>query len=193
MPLRPKYGSRLAGLRVEGDQVVAGRDRVDDAAALHLGVGDALAVVLAGRGLPARLLLHPPHPEGLAGGGVDGHDRAALAGHGVEPVADLDRRAPVDEVGLGPVVGRVPAPGDLELARVLGVDLVERRIAAAGLVPAPVAPLALVRPLVLSGAAARRRGPPGRVPSPGARRGGGRARSSLGPPLDADRLEVGGA
>ena len=150
-------GQQMPRLCVEGGQVVAGRDHEDRGTALDLGVGHSLSVVLARRGLPARVVPLPPHPEGLARGGIDRHDRAALAGHGVEPVADLDGGAPIDEVRLGAVVGRVPAPGHLELADVLGVDLVEGRIAAAPLVPAPVPPLAFLGPLgwARAGAAAK--------------------------------------
>src|SRR5207247_2097992 len=64
---------------------------------------------------------------------------------------DLDGSAPVDEIRLRTVVGRVPAPRHLETARVLGVDLVEGRIAAAPLVPSPVPPLALFRAFSLRG------------------------------------------
>ena len=55
----------MAGLGVEGHQVVAGSDQKDGAAALHVGVGR-----------------------------VDRYRGAPLARHRVEPLADLDRRAP---------------------------------------------------------------------------------------------------
>jgi hypothetical protein len=143
-PVQPEVGQGSTGVGVERGQVVAGRDRVDDTAAIDLRVGDCLAVVLSRGGLPARIVPHPPHPQRLARGRVDRHHGASLTGDGVELVAHLERRGPVDEIGLGAVVGRFPAPCDLELPDVARVDLIQRRIAAAALVPAPVAPLAVL-------------------------------------------------
>ena len=148
-PSQPEEGKQVTRFGVQGHQVVAGCDQEDGGAALHLGVGHGLSVVLAGGGFPAGVVPLPPHPEGLARGRVDGHDGAALPGHRVEPVADLDGRAPVDVVGLGAIVEGGPAPGHLELGDVLGRDLVERRVPAASLVRAPVAPFSFLRPLPL--------------------------------------------
>ncbi len=148
-PAQAEERKQVAGVGVERAKIIAGRDHEDRGAALHLGVGHALPVVLASGGFVAWVVPLPPHPERLPRDGVDGHDRATLPGHVVQTVAHLDGRPPVDEVRLGSVVGRVPAPRDLETARVLGVDLVEGRVAAAPLVPAPVPPLAFLRSLRL--------------------------------------------
>ena len=144
-----KEGEEVARVGVESDEVVARGHHEDGGTPLDLGVGHALPVVLAGGGLVARVVPLAPHPQRLARRRIDGHHAPALSRHVVEPVAHFDRRAPIDVVGFRAVVLGGPTPGHFKLAHVLGRDLIERRVATAPLVAAPVAPLALFRPLRL--------------------------------------------
>ena len=104
---------------------------------------------------PARVVgLRIVDPLGLAGCRVDRGDLAQPGGR-VETIGDLDRRdlvpaglhaaAPEPAVACDPViVGRGPTPGDLELADVAGIDLIERRVALPALVAGGHGPRAVL-------------------------------------------------
>ena len=73
-----------AGLGVERDQPVAGRD-VEDALFLAVGpISEAAAGKLARRGLAALAFVLAMHPEHLAGGGIQRDHGAARSGGGIE-------------------------------------------------------------------------------------------------------------
>ncbi len=118
---------RFTGRRVERDEVVA-RGHRDDArlAALSAPVGHPAAGIHA-RAAPGALVV-TKHPQVLAGNGIDGHHVAATPGRYVQHAVSHDRGGFVVEFGIWPVVERGPAPGDLQVADIVPVDLVKRRI-----------------------------------------------------------------
>ena len=130
----------LAGLGVERVQEERGRDHVDDVAAVDVGVGDALAVVLPHRVLPAEGFGLDPVPEHFAGGGIGGDHVALLAGDADQLAVDVDRRRARVNYRIR---GAVPDPVHLELVEVAGVDLREFGVALAAGVSADVGPVAL--------------------------------------------------
>ena len=73
---------------------------------------------------------------------IERRDRTTLPGDGEEPAVRIDRCRAKDIVGRRPEVVAPPEPGLLKVVEVLGVDLVEGRVARAPGVGAPVAPLA---------------------------------------------------
>ena len=137
---------RAAGLGVERPQEEGGAGDEDHPAAVHLGIGDALAVGLPGRAQVADGLGLAERPEGLAGGRVDGHHLPAGRGHRVEDAVDVDRRGPVEVVEVGAEVIAPPEPGHLEVREVVAGDLVEGRRAGVPGVAAEVAPLPVLGP-----------------------------------------------
>ena len=143
MPFLPKPGDRDAGLRVERDHLVAGRD-VDDARCSRPSgqYDEAAARQLPRRRLAALAFVLAVHPQHLAGAGVERDDRAARAGGRVDDAVDHQRRRL--EVELGTRAERVglEPPRDFELVEVVFVDLIERRIAGAGEIAAVGGPLA---------------------------------------------------
>ena len=83
------------------------------------------------------------HPEQFASRSVDRHAIAARPGSQEEPSLDQQRRrfeliflARAQYIGL-------EAPRDLEVAEILGIDLIERRIARIGLVGRIMAPFGI--------------------------------------------------
>ena len=120
---------QLARHRVQGHELVARRHVEHAAIVLAVGpVGEAAARELARRGFapgPFVLLVHPQH---LAGRGVEPDDRAARAGGDVDHAVGHQRRG--FPVVFGSRAERVSleAPGHLELAEVVLVDLIEGRI-----------------------------------------------------------------
>ena len=133
----------LAGLRVERVQEEGGRDDVDDAAPVDLGVADALAVAGAHRLFPTPRVRLAVGPERLAGGRVDGRYGPPVAGDGVEDAVDVARRRARQVQRMRPEVVPPPDPRHLEVPEVVGVDLVERRVPRAPGVAALVAPFAV--------------------------------------------------
>ena len=117
------------------------RRRDDDALARAVGpVRQPAPGELARRLLPADAFVHPPHPERLAVLGIERRSNATRGGDGEQAAVRVERRrAIVLVLTEGP---GVPLPGDLQLAEVRRVDLIERRVARAPGVGAPVAPLA---------------------------------------------------
>src|SRR5204863_5899554 len=79
------------------------------------------------------------HPERLSVIRIDRNSDAALGGHGEQPSVGVQRRGA--EVLVRAERRRSPLPRDLERVEVARVDLVERRVAGAPGVTAPVAPL----------------------------------------------------
>ena len=147
MPLVPNVGDRNAGLRVEGDHLVAGRD-VDDPRLAAVGpVREPASRKLTGRRFAALPFVLAVHPDHLAGCRVECDHGAARAGRGVDDAVDHQRRAL--EVELGPGSERVglEAPRDLELVEVVFVDLIERRVACVRQIAAIRGPLTDLRRL----------------------------------------------
>ncbi len=122
----PEIPHQLARHRVQRHQLVARRHVEDTAIVLAVGpVGEPAARELARRGFapgPFVLLVHPQH---LAGRGVEPDDRAARAGGDVDHAVGHQRRG--FPVVLGPGAERVSleAPGHLELAEIVFVDLIQ--------------------------------------------------------------------
>src|SRR6185295_18221914 len=119
-------GDGLAGLRVQRYEPIAGRDEQYAIVTLAVGpVRDAASRQLPWRDSRARAFAHAVDPVQFAGLGVERYDRASRAAGRVERPFDDERRA--FQLVLGPraeVVGP-EAPGDLELAEIRGVDLIE--------------------------------------------------------------------
>src|SRR6185436_11184656 len=91
----------------------------------------------------ARPLVLAVHPEQLARRAVERDHRAARARRGIDDALDHQRRGfelifrpRTEAVGLEP-------PRDLELAEVVGVDLIERRVPHMTEIAAVAAPFAL--------------------------------------------------
>ena len=144
-PRAPKSCERVAGLRVESDELIADGDVEDALVALAVGpVADApRPTVAATESIGAPAFLEPVHPQQLAGCGVDRDGVAVLAGCGVQHAVDHQRRGLQIEVGpLAEIVG-LEAPGDLQRVEVGGVDLIERRVARRAKIAAPGPPLAV--------------------------------------------------
>ena len=138
--------NRDAGPGVERDQAIAGRD-VENPLVLAVGpVGQAASGELTRRRLGALALALAVHPHQLAGRRVECHDRAARPGRRIHDALDHQRRRL--ELVLRPwseALG-LEAPGDFQLAEVVGVDLIERRVARVAEVGAVGRPLAVLRP-----------------------------------------------
>src|SRR6185436_14315715 len=134
-----------AGLGVERDQAVAGRHIEDALVALAVGpVGDAAARELARRDRGAVALAVAVRPDQFPGPAVEGDNRAARAGGGVQHALDRERRPFELVLGTGPEIVGLEAPGDFELVEVGGVDLIERDVAGAADVGSVVGPVAVL-------------------------------------------------
>ena len=148
----------LAGGRVDGHELLAeGRDQDP----LGLAVGPVLDAAGPARQLGrqfARPTAGVVEPELLARRGVQG-GHLAMGRGGVYLAADHQRRGRVAAGVVCPLqagVGGLPAPRDLQLREVLGVDLVESRVLGRCQIRAVVRPLA-------GSARIRRRATPSRV------------------------------
>ena len=83
-------------------------------------------------------------PQKLTGGGIERHNRATRARSRVNHAVDHQRRAFEFELrAIAETVG-LEAPGDLELAEVRGVDLIEGFVAVAAQIAAVGRPLAIL-------------------------------------------------
>ena len=130
--------NRHAGPGVQRDHPVAGR-HVNDALIRSVSarpVGDAPARAGARGVLAADAFVLGVHPEQLPGRGIERHDSTPGARRGVEHAADHQRCRRIQVVGPRPERIRIEPPGDLQLRKILPVDLVERRVARAGEVAA---------------------------------------------------------
>ena len=133
----------VAGLGVQRDQAVTGSD-IENALGFAVGpIGHAMAGILPGRIAAARAFILAVHPQHLAGGRVQAHHRAAGAGGDIHAALDDQGRAFILVFGPRPQIVGLEAPGDLQLAEILAVDLVQRRIAGVGRVGGIVAPFGI--------------------------------------------------
>jgi hypothetical protein len=148
-------GDHRAGLRVQRDQAIAGRDVEDPFVAAAVGpVRHAASRQLARRGRRALSFTVTVRPDQLAGLAVEGDHRTARAAgrikdavHGERCSFELVFRARAEHVGF-------EVPRQLELGEVGGVDLVERRVSGAGEIGGVVRPVALRRRRGAGGAGA---------------------------------------
>jgi hypothetical protein len=145
-PRVPESRHGASRSRVERDQLVAGRD-VDDALVLSVRpVREAAAGKLPRSRVAAGALIEAEHPSQLPCGGVQRHDRAPGAARGIECAVDHQRGGLELELGPRPEVVGLEAPGDVELAEVAGVDLIERRVPRVAEIAPVRAPFAACRP-----------------------------------------------
>jgi hypothetical protein len=139
-------GNRIPVLRVEGDEAIAGRD-VQDAFFTAVGpVRETAAGEHSWRPGAARPFDLAVHPQKLAGGRIERHNRTPRAGCCVEDAVRHERRALEVELGTRAEVLRLEPPGDLEILEIARRDLIERRVAAVAQVGAVRAPFAFRRP-----------------------------------------------
>ena len=132
---------RCPRLRVEDGHVIAGGDDNHALVAAPVGpVGEAAARELPRRFLVADAFIELPRPQRLAALGIDRVGVAPRRRDREQPAVGIERRRPV--VLVLAVDRRVPAPLHLQRVEVRRVDLIERRVARAPGVSAPVAPLA---------------------------------------------------
>ena len=134
---------RAPGLRVERDQAIAGSD-VEDSRLVAVGpVGEAASGQPPRRGVAARAFVLAVHPQHLAGGGVERHDRAPRARGGEystpPTISGVDWKL---NSGRGPSGSVLKRQATSSLLKFAGGDLVERGIARAGEIAAVSAPLA---------------------------------------------------
>ena len=116
---------RQTGLGVERVEEEAGSRDVDHPAAIDLGVGDSLSIVLPHGALKAQRVGLAEGPKGLTRSRIDGDHLPPLAGHSVEDTVDEDGRGFEGVVDRGAEVVRPPDPSDLQIFEVAGVDLVQ--------------------------------------------------------------------
>ena len=145
MPLLPKPGCRKPGLRIERDQLISERDGQNPLVALIVGPISDAAIVEAHGVIAAVAFIQPIHPQRFARGGIHGHGVAAHSGGEIENAMHRERRHFVVRIRARAEVLRLPGPGDLQLADVVAIDLIERRILGALRVAAVVAPFAIRR------------------------------------------------
>ena len=129
MPLRPNDRTGHAGLRVQRNELIAGRDGENAFVAFAVGpVRDAATRSLARRAFAALALVHAPHPQLLARFGIDRHDRAPHARLRVHDAVHHERRHLHVVVGTHAVVVGLEPPRDAQVLDVVFVDLVERGV-----------------------------------------------------------------
>ena len=167
---------RTAGLRIKTHQLIPDGHVEDALVALAVGpVPDTAAREPARRQLRATAFFEPVHPQQLAGGGVERHGIAMLAGSGVEHAVDHQRRGLQVEVGARAEALGLEPPRHFELLEVGGIDLIERSIAGDAEVPTPRAPLAAGGPVLRADVDRQQRHADDgqRLPRRSAKRGGG--------------------
>ena len=144
-PVLAEGRDRLAGLRVQADQVAVARAEQDASIVPVRPVGDAAmheAVVGRRSVLPRLRVVDPP---GLACGRVDGRDLGER-GADIQDAVDHQRRGlphPGSQLGIrfrDLLFGGAPRPRDLKAAEIVSADLVDRRILRTGLVAAIAQP-----------------------------------------------------
>ena len=117
----------LAGLRVERHDVIVERDEED----LAVVIGDAARHdVAAGDALSGAILVRNVGPLEFAGRRVQREHLVRIGADDIQRVADDERRSLLSVLGSDR-----KHPGDLQLANIRGVDLIERAEAGAGVVP----------------------------------------------------------
>ena len=161
---------RLSGLSVERDHLREGSEDHDALVVAIAPVSNAaMQPAEIWRNAKAVLVdLWIVHPFGHAGGGIDRGDLRQRGG-GVEHPANHQRRRFVRNAGtcagglLDGHVGRLPAPGDMQVLGVGAVDLRQRRVACSGVGAGISGPFALREGL---GGFGNRRGSAGREVRP---------------------------
>jgi hypothetical protein len=119
-------GHEITRSRVECNEPVTGR-HVKNAFLLAVGpIRQAAAGELTRRSLTTCALVLAVHPQQFTCCCVQRDHGAAGATGRIEPPVDHQRRRLQLEFGTGPEAVGPETPGDLELAEVLGGDLVER-------------------------------------------------------------------
>ena len=139
-PVEPESRNQPSGVRVERHQPVRRGDQKHPRRLAVAPEGDAPSGGLPGRRLPAFPLVEAVGPQRLAGGGVHRDGRAPGASGDVDDPVQHQRGGPQVEIGARPEVPRGPAPDDLQLVHVAGVDLVQRGVAGRGQVRGVVRP-----------------------------------------------------
>ena len=103
---------RHAGLGVQRDHVIAGRDD-DHALVFSVGpVGRATSCELSRRLLPANAFVEPVHPQRFSGLGIDRHHRAARGRDGEQSPVRIQRRGAI--VLIRSECAGVPLPRHLQ-------------------------------------------------------------------------------
>ena len=144
-----EVGVAPAGAGVEGYQplIVTGDE---DPRVVALGVlpvrDPAVVPAHVGRPVQVGVDLRVVGPDRLAGAGVERRDLPESGADVDQPVRHQRHR--LELAGTDPLVGlghgggqRGPAPGDLQVCEVAGVDLIERRVLGVGRVPPDRMPL----------------------------------------------------
>ncbi len=136
---------RNAGLCIERDEPVAGRD-VENPFLTAIGpVREAASRELARRlrtALPFALAMHP---HLLARRRIESDDGPAGAGGREEDATRHQRRSLEIELGSRAQVLGLEPPGNLQLAEIVGTDLIQRRVPRVGEIGAIRRPLAVFR------------------------------------------------
>ena len=135
-----------ARLRVQRDHVIGGGDEKHPFFDAIRPVTDAAPGVAARRVPAAFTLVEPVHPERLPRLRIDRHRRPPESRGGIEGPVRVQRGHAVVALGGRTEVARLPAPRDLQVLDVRGVDLIERRVARGPGVSGPVAPFSVHRP-----------------------------------------------
>ena len=121
-------GDARAGSGVEGDEPVTGRDVQNPLLLAVAPVREAASGQLSGRGGAARAFILAVHPEQLARCSVERHHRASRSGGRVEHALHHQRRRLELKLGARTQTVGLEAPGQLQVAEVRRVDLVERSV-----------------------------------------------------------------
>src|SRR5688572_8700943 len=141
-----KAGDRLTGLGVQRDEAITDGDVNDAVVALAVGpIGESATRQLARR--PPRCTLAfftSVGPLQFAGARIGGDHRAPGARRGVEHALDHQRRAFELRFGTGTEVIGLDAPRDFQLAEVVAVNLIERRVLRSAKVRGVHRPLAVL-------------------------------------------------
>ena len=147
---------RHAGQRIQRHQLVA-RRHIDNAVILLAvrPIRHAMAGILPRGVAAAGAFVDGMHPAHFAGGGIQTDHGAARTGGAIEPAGDHQRRALIDIFRARPQLVRLEAPGHFQLAEIVGIDLVQRRIAGVGQVAGIVAPFGVGGPTSIFGDALR--------------------------------------
>src|SRR5689334_2177297 len=148
---------RVAGLRVEREHLIAGRDVDDTVVAAPIGpVRETAPRELARRGLAAGAFELLVHPEEFARRGIERDHGATRAGGHVDDAVDHQRRRLVVVLGPSAQLIGLEAPRDFELVEVVLGDLIERRVPRVPKIAAVGGPFAILRAVLSGGAPARR-------------------------------------
>ena len=146
-PWSPKVGDRQSRLRVERDEVEAGRHREDALVFLAVRAGRPRPERHAASRIPSRraaraiAFVEVPRPLRRARHRIGRDHPARRARREVERAVHHDRRALVAGLGRHAEVVRPPFPDDLDFAEGVSIEEVERRVPAVAEVTTVAAPL----------------------------------------------------